>query len=87
VKSAVESTDPPRFATVTLPVEPVATTAVIWVSEFAVNWAALVLPNLTAVRLLKFVPVIVTDVPAAPDLGLKSVIVGAGVEVALEMVI
>jgi hypothetical protein len=37
VKLDVELTDPPRFATVTFPVDPVPTTAVIWVPpEFAV---------------------------------------------------
>jgi hypothetical protein len=82
-----ELTDPPVFATVTLPVAPVPTRACIWVpSEFAEKLWATVLPKLTVVRFVKFVPVIVTVVPGPPFVGLKPAMVGAG-EIASEIVI
>ena len=88
VKLAVESTKPARLATVTLPVIPAPTTAVIWVpSELTVKLEATVPPNLTLVRSEKLMPVIVTEVPCPPVLGVKSVIVGTNAEVLLEMYI
>lgn len=50
--------------------------AVIWVSEMTVKPEAGVEPNLTALALVRLVPVIVTVVPPAiePDLGAISVI-------------
>jgi hypothetical protein len=51
-----------------------------------VKLEAAVPPNLTVVRFVKFVPVMVTVVPVPPVLGLKSLMVG-GVVVALEILI
>jgi hypothetical protein len=47
------------------------------VAELTVNEAEVTL-NLTRVAPVKFVPVIVTDVPIGPLVGVKLVIVGAG---------
>lgn len=55
----------------------VGTVAVMDVGEVAVN-AAVTLLKLTESTLTKFVPVIVTDVPTAPEVGVNDVIVGAG---------
>ncbi len=49
----------------------------IWVAEPTVNDALTPL-NVTAVAPVKFVPVIVTELPATPLPGLKLVIVGTG---------
>jgi hypothetical protein len=78
---------PPGVVTEILPVvAPVGTVAVICVAEFTVNVVALVVLNFTelVVKLapltvpLKFVPVILTDVPTGPEAGVNPVIVGAG---------
>jgi hypothetical protein len=55
--------------------------AVIDVAELTVNERAAVLPKLTAVAPVKFVPVIVTEVPPAvlPVVGLSPVTAGTGV--------
>ena len=58
----------------------------ICVAEFTVNDVALVALNFTTLVVkfapltvpLKFVPVIVTDVPTGPKVGVNEVIVGAG---------
>jgi hypothetical protein len=52
--------------------------AVICVDELTVNEVAAVVPNLTAVAPVKFVPVIVTEVPPAdgPAVGLTELILG-----------
>ena len=60
---------PPDVVTVTLPVDPLPTMAVIWVDESTVKLDAAVMPNLTAVAPVKLVPVIVTDVPIPPAVG------------------
>jgi hypothetical protein len=62
------------------------TVAVIVVAETTVNLAFLVL-ILTTEAPVKFVPVIVTDNPALPLVGEKSVIVGAGMTVKLVMLV
>ena len=72
--------------TLILPVvAPVGTVAVICVAEFTVNDVAVVVLNFTELVVkspvivpLKFVPVIVTDVPTGPKVGVNEVIVGAG---------
>jgi hypothetical protein len=78
---------PPGVVTLILPVvAPVGTVAVICVAETTWNVVALVVLNFTelVVKLtpltvpLKFVPVIVTDVPTGPKAGVNEVIVGAG---------
>ena len=64
------------MVTVTLPVEPAPTTAVIWVGETTEKLAASVPPNLTSVP-VKLVPVITTVMPVLADVGVKEVMVGA----------
>jgi hypothetical protein len=52
---------------------------VIDVAEFTVKLVAAVVPNFTALAPVKFVPVMVTDVPpvGGPELGVTAVTVGA----------
>ena len=69
---------PFAVVTLTLPVVPAATTAVILVALTTVNEVAAVPPKLTAVAPVKFVPVIVTVCPVPTEVGLKDVIVGGG---------
>jgi hypothetical protein len=63
--------------TETLPVAPVATTAVMLVELTTLNDEAAVPPKETAVAPVKLVPVMVTVVLAPADVGVKDVIVGA----------
>ena len=76
---------PPAVVTVTstVPTLPAGLTAVICVSELTVNELATVEPNWMPVAPMKFVPVIVTDVPplVGPALGPINVIVGAALYV------
>ena len=67
---------PQSVVTVTFPVDPEPTTALIWVAESTVKLAASVPPNLTVVP-VKLVPVMVTVVPVLPEVGVKEVMVGA----------
>ena len=62
--------------TLTMPVAPVLTTALMDVAEVMVNEAAGTPPKLTAEVPFRLVPVIVTLVPAFPEAGEKDVIVG-----------
>ena len=87
VKFAALVAVPPGVVTLILPVvAPVGTVAVICVAESTWNVVALTLLNFTelVVKLapltvpLKFVPVILTDVPTGPKVGVNEVIVGAG---------
>ena len=64
--------------TLTLPVVPAPTIAVMLVALTTVNEVAAVPPKLTAVAPVKFVPVIVTVCPVPAEVGLKDVIVGGG---------
>ena len=64
------------MVTETLPVVPLATTAVILVGLTTVNDAAAVPPKLTAVVPLKLTPVIVTVCPVPVSVGVKDVIIG-----------
>jgi hypothetical protein len=57
-------------------VAPAGTVAVIWVSEFTVNVADVPL-NFTAVAPVKPEPVMVTDVPDEPEVGVNEETVGA----------
>ncbi len=69
---------PPGVVTAMGPsVAPLGTVAVICVFEFTVKVAAVPL-NFTALAPVKPVPVITTDVPTGPLVGLNDVIVGAG---------
>ncbi len=71
---------PPAVVTVTstVPAVPAGAVAVRLVALLTITPAALVVPNLTAVALVKLVPVIVTLVPPAvgPAPGLTPVTVG-----------
>ena len=71
---------PPGVVTLTscAPAVPAGETAMICVGEIGVTTAALDPPNLTALGLARFVPVIVTTVPPSvgPDVGLTPVTVG-----------
>jgi hypothetical protein len=83
VKLAALVAVPPGVVTLILPVvAPVGTVAVICVAEFTVNDVAVVVLNFTELVVkpvpLKFVPVILTDVPTGPKVGVNEVIVGAG---------
>lgn len=69
--------DPIEFVTVTSPVPPVPTTAVIVVEFTTVNDAAGNPPKLTAVIPVKFEPEIVIVVPLIPAAGLNPVMSGA----------
>ena len=64
--------------TLTLPVAPVPTTAVMLVALTTVNEVAAAPPKLTAVAPVKFVPVMVTVCPVPAEVGLNEVIVGRG---------
>jgi len=78
VKLVSEVAVPFSVVTVILPaVVLFATTAVICVSLSTVKLAAAVVLKRTTVAPVKFVPVIVTEFPATPPLGLKLEIVGA----------
>jgi len=81
VKSVALVIEPHEVVTLILPVVAVeGTVAVIWVAEFTTDVAATLL-NVTEVLVipvpLKFVPVILTDVPGGPEVGVNEVIVGA----------
>ena len=69
---------PFAVVTLTLPVAPAPTTAVILVALTTVNEVAAVPPKLTAVVPVKFVPVIVTVCPVPAEVGLNDAIVGGG---------
>jgi hypothetical protein len=84
VKLLTDVAMPFSVVTAILPVVvPLATAAVICVALFTVKLAAGVELNFTAVAPVKFVPVIVTEAPAEPLVGLKLVIVGVLVIVKL----
>ena len=69
---------PYTLVSATLPVEPLPTTAVILVGDTIVKLAAGVPPKLTLEVPVKFCPLMVTNVPALPDAGVKAVIAGIG---------
>jgi hypothetical protein len=73
--------DPADVVTLTSPLAPAPTTAVMVVELTTENEVAAVPPKLTAVAPVKSVPVIVTVAPVAAEVGAKAVIVGAGVGV------
>src|SRR6185503_16026541 len=80
VKLAALVAVPPGVVTLTGPVvAPAGTVAWIAEAEVTVKLAALTPLNRTAVAPVKFVPVIVTLVPTGPLVGVKLVIVGAGI--------
>ena len=65
--------------TCTVPADSAGDTAVKEVADVCVTLVAAIDPNLTVAEEVKFVPVIVTEVPpaAGPEVGLIEVIVGA----------
>ena len=67
---------PPGVVTDTAPVVPFATIAVIVVGDSTVKLVAAVPPKLTAVALVKLVPVIVTVSPVVAMVGVKELTVG-----------
>ncbi len=68
---------PPGVVTQIFPVvAPVGTVAVIWVEETTLNAVAETPLNVTLVAPVKFVPVMVTDVPTGPLVGENEEIVG-----------
>ena len=67
---------PAGVVTLTLPLVPDATTAVIWVKEFTVKELAAVPPKLTAVAPVKLVPVITTETPVPELVGVKEEMAG-----------
>lgn len=69
---------PPGVVTLTLPVVPLETIAVICVSEFTTNDAAVLLPNFTLLAPVKFRPVITTASPGLALVGVNAVITGLG---------
>ena len=69
---------PKLFVTLTSPVAPFATIAVIPVAESIVNEDAATPPKSTAATLVKLDPLIVTLVPAIPDVGANELIDGDG---------
>jgi hypothetical protein len=76
---------PPGVVTLIFPVvAPEGTFAVILLAELTVN-VALVPLNFTKVAPVKFVPLIVTEVPTGPLFGLNPVIFGAGEEVTVNV--
>ena len=77
VNDAVLVPVPAAVVTATGPVvAPAGTVAVIWVPEVTVNVAAVPL-NFTAVAPVNPVPVMLTDVPAAPEVGVNEETTGA----------
>ncbi len=95
VKFATLVAVPPGVVTEIFPVvAPVGTVAVICVAESTWNVVALVVLNFTKLVVkfaplivpLKFVPVILTDVPTGPKVGVNEVIVGAGTGVTVKLV-
>jgi hypothetical protein len=70
---------PPGVVTAIGPVPAfIGTGAVICVSKFTVKLVAVTPPKVTAVAPVKPVPVITTEVPTGPIVGLNEVIVGRG---------
>ena len=66
---------PPDVVMLIFPVfAPVGTVAITCVSEFTVNIVATTLPNDTFVVCFRLTPVILTEVPTGPLVGLRLVI-------------
>jgi hypothetical protein len=72
---------PPGVVRLTAPVDPVPTMATIEVDDTTVNEVTGVPPNVITEVPLKFVPVILINVPAAAVVGANAVIVGAAIKV------
>ena len=70
---------PPGVVTEIAPDVPLATTAVMLVELTKLKDVATVPPKLTDVTPVKLVPVMVTVAPVPADVGVKEVMVGAGI--------
>jgi len=81
VKALLLVAVPPGVVTVIVPVAPMPTVAVSEVALTTEKDAAAVPPKATAVVPVKFVPVMVMTAPVAPLVGVKEVMVGAGMKV------
>ena len=68
---------PPGAVAESLPVAPLPATAVMVVGESTVKLAAAVPPMLISLTWSRLVPVIVTNVPLPPLVGVKELILGA----------
>ena len=77
---------PPGAVTLTLPLVPLATTAVMEVALTTLNEVAAVPPKLTAVAPVKLVPVIFTVSPLVADVGVNELMTGARINVNPESV-
>ena len=71
---------PPNVFTPIAPVAPLPKVAVICVSEFTINELANVKPMLTPVVVSRFVPEMITVFPVPPFVGVKLLMVGAGIK-------
>src|SRR5205085_1790487 len=80
VKEPVEVSVPPGVMTLIFGVAtvPAGTVAVICVGESTEYVVASMPPNCTALAPVRFVPVMATEVPTGPLVGVKEVIVGGG---------
>ena len=65
----------------TAPVEPEPTMATMVVEEITVNEVTCIPPRVTAKVFIKLVPVMVITIPEAAAVGVKAVMVGAGIKV------
>jgi len=70
---------PPGVVTLTFPVAPLSTVAVITYAETTLKFLAFTPPNNTALALLKLIPLMVIRVPLLPFCGVKDVITGDGI--------
>ena len=70
--------EPTGVVTVTFPVFPLPTTALIWVEDTTVKELAGIPPKLTPVALLKKLPVMLMTDPAVAEDGLNELMVGGG---------
>ena len=77
VKSVLLVAVPAGVVTEIFPEVPVPTMAIMLVDDTTLKEVAVVPPKVTAVAPVRFVPVIVTVVPASPLAGVKLVIVGS----------
>ncbi len=78
---------PLGVVTLSVPVAPLATAAVMVVALVTVKVAAAVPPKATAVAPVKLAPLMVTTVPAPPLLGVNEVIVGAGTKKKIKVLV
>jgi len=84
VKLPTEVAVPPAVVTARVPgVAPLGTMAFIWVADIPTKSVLLVPLNLTAVAPVKLVPVMETNVPTGPLVGVKLLTAGSNVKLLL----